>query len=98
MVHKKSEIEKQIHALAEKIDIYGEKLTDTSTALKYVTKGLTQSLKTRKAKALPAVKELLLQVEIWMLKKQLKSVEDEIRREYSKIKNSKHSSVYGRTK
>ena len=86
MAPTKTEIEQQIQHLSGAVEKYSEKLIGASENLQHLIDEFAGSLKTGKKKALPAIKNLLLEFEIWLLKRQLKRVEDKIQREYSKMK------------
>ena len=86
MTPTKTEIEQQIQNLSETVEKYGEKLIGASENLQHLIDEFTRTLKTGKKKALPKIKNVLLEFEIWLLKRQLKRIEDRIQREYSIVK------------
>ena len=86
MTPTKSEIEQQIQNLSETVEKYGEKLIGSSENLQNLIDEFARFLKSGKRKALPTIKNIWLEFEIWLLKRQLKRVKDRIQREYSKVK------------
>ena len=86
MTPTKTEVERQVQNLSETVEKYGEKLIGASENLQHLIDEFTRSLKSGKKKVLPTIKNMLLEFEIRLLKRQLKRVENKIQREYSKVK------------